>query len=121
MTFGIVARPPTSGHRRCTVPPAPTELAAVRAGAMGYVAKGERYDRLLAAIRRIARGETSLPAEITRRLLEHTPRRPGAELLTASTADGLEARVEHFLARLRRLPIASVMHSASGRLRTCST
>jgi len=46
-------------------------LAAVEVGALGYVAKTAEREELLAAIRRVARGELCLPAQLTRRVLGH--------------------------------------------------
>jgi DNA-binding NarL/FixJ family response regulator len=52
----------------------PTErtfLAAVRAGAVGYVAKSRPLDELVRAVQRVAGGEVAFPAEYLARLLEH--------------------------------------------------
>lgn len=43
---------------------------ALEAGALGYLAKTARRDEVLGAVRRLHRGEPSLPPELTRRLLE---------------------------------------------------
>ena len=44
-------------------------LAAVRAGALGYLAKTSPRDELVQAIRQVAQGEAWLPPRLTRRLL----------------------------------------------------
>jgi NarL family two-component system response regulator LiaR len=48
-------------------------LAAVRVGAVGYVAKDADIDELLEAIRRVHRGGLYLPSVITSKLLEQGP------------------------------------------------
>lgn len=64
-------------------------LAALRAGALGYVQKTASRDALLGAIRTVARGERSLPADLDQRLrtllleAEITPRE--REILTLVT------------------------------------
>lgn len=45
-------------------------LAAVRAGALGYLSKDCERDHLVGAIRRLHRGELSLPADLTRLLMQ---------------------------------------------------
>jgi len=56
-------------------------LAAVEAGAIGYVAKTAEREELLTAIRRVARGELYLPARLTRRMLVHLhPQSSGAAI-----------------------------------------
>ncbi len=46
-------------------------LAAVEAGALGYLTKTAEREELLAAIRRVAHGELHLPASLTRQVLTH--------------------------------------------------
>jgi len=46
-------------------------LAAIEAGAIGYLAKTAEREELLAAIRRVARGELCLPTRLTRQVLTH--------------------------------------------------
>ncbi len=46
-------------------------LAAVEAGALGYLAKTAEREELLAAIRRVAQGELCLPTRLTRQVLTH--------------------------------------------------
>jgi DNA-binding NarL/FixJ family response regulator len=63
--------------------------AALKAGALGYLQKSSSRDSLLAAIRCVAKGERSLPAEIAQRLKDRlaepeiTPRE--REILTLIT------------------------------------
>lgn len=60
-------------------------LAAVEAGALGYLAKTSGRLELLEAIRRVAHGEAWLPPGLTRQLLAHLKTRPAEktpELLT---------------------------------------
>ncbi len=63
--------------------------AALKAGALGYLQKSSSRDDLLAAIRTVARGGRSLPADITQRLQDRlaepeiTPRE--REILTLVT------------------------------------
>jgi DNA-binding NarL/FixJ family response regulator len=63
--------------------------AAMRAGALGYLQKSSTRDSLLAAIRTVARGQQSLPADIAQRLQDRlaepeiTPRE--REILTLIT------------------------------------
>jgi DNA-binding NarL/FixJ family response regulator len=63
--------------------------AALKAGALGYLQKSSSRDSLLAAIRNVAKGERSLPAEIAQRLKDRlaepeiTPRE--REILTLIT------------------------------------
>ena len=49
---------------------------AIEAGACGYLAKTASLDELLTAIRKVARGETCLPPELTRLLVSHLKSRP---------------------------------------------
>ncbi|HKI02563.1 MAG TPA: response regulator transcription factor [Thermoanaerobaculia bacterium] len=64
-------------------------LAAVEAGAVGYVSKSSPKEELLEAIRSIARGEAWLPPHLTRRLLNHLKPRQGQEVLTGREQDVL--------------------------------
>lgn len=56
-------------------------LQAVRAGALGYLSKDCNQGACLEAIRKIHRGEVSLPADITRRLM-HDFEKPGPSTKT---------------------------------------
>jgi DNA-binding NarL/FixJ family response regulator len=51
---------------------------ALRAGASGFLLKETRPERLLAAVRTVAEGETLLAPSVTRRLIENYVSRPGA-------------------------------------------
>jgi DNA-binding NarL/FixJ family response regulator len=44
-------------------------FSALRAGALGYVSKGSGKEELVAAIRLVAEGRASMPAEMTRKLV----------------------------------------------------
>lgn len=58
-------------------------LAAVEAGALGYLAKTSPPEDYVQAIRRVAQGDAWLPASLTRRLLTRLePPAPVANLLT---------------------------------------
>ena len=59
-------------------------LAAVEAGAQGYLAKTSPLDDYVQAIRRVAQGDAWLPARLTRRLAARLtrPAPPVADLLT---------------------------------------
>ena len=71
-------------------------LAAIEAGAMGYLAKTSPREDFVKAIRRVAHGEAWLPPRLTRRLLAHVkPRaKEPAEELTEREREvlGLMAR-----------------------------
>ena len=71
-------------------------LAAVEAGALGYLAKTSPREDFLEAIRRVAQGDAWLPAHLTRRLLTRLKPRP-AEVLEPLT--GREREVLALLAR----------------------
>jgi DNA-binding NarL/FixJ family response regulator len=64
-------------------------LAAIEAGALGYVAKSSRKEELLEAIRSIARGDAWLPPHLTRRLLTHLKPRQAPGALTHRERDVL--------------------------------
>ena len=71
-------------------------LAAVEAGALGYLAKTSPAEDFIQAIRRVAQGDAWLPARLTRRLLTRLPPLPAppVKLLT-----GREREVLKMLAR----------------------
>lgn len=65
-------------------------LAGVRAGALGYVSKDCPRETLVDAIRRLHRGELSLPAGIARRMMQQFDNTESAEdLLTRRELDVL--------------------------------
>lgn len=74
-------------------------LAAVEAGALGYIAKTFDREDFLLAIRQVARGELWLPPRLTRKLLTHLKPPPGAQPEVPLT--DREARVLNLLARGR--------------------
>jgi DNA-binding NarL/FixJ family response regulator len=60
-------------------------LAAIEAGALGYLAKSSEREDFLKAIRRVAQGEAWLPPHLTRRLLSHLKLRPTQETMEPLT------------------------------------
>lgn len=72
-------------------------LAAVEAGALGYLAKTAEREELLTAIRRVGHGELYLPASLTRQVLTHLRSRP-----SKITAAALTAREEEVLRLVAR-------------------
>jgi len=71
-------------------------LAAVQAGALGYLSKTSEREQFLAAIRQVARGEPWLPPRLTRKLLAHFKPGPG------QPTDPLTEREVEVLRRLAR-------------------
>jgi DNA-binding NarL/FixJ family response regulator len=71
-------------------------LAAVEAGALGYLAKTSPREDFLEAIRRVAQGDAWLPAGLTRRLVTRLKPRP-AKVLEPLT--GRESEVLALIAR----------------------
>ena len=69
-------------------------LAAIEAGALGYLAKSSGQEGFLDAVCRVAHGHPWLPADLTRRLLTRLQPRPEPEPLTAREREvlGLLAR-----------------------------
>src|SRR5215211_1416883 len=68
-------------------------LAAIRAGAAGYLLKSEPPDRIVAFLRGVVRGEAALSGEVARRLLDQVREggtRDGA--VPGEIADALSAR-----------------------------
>lgn len=61
-------------------------LTAVRAGAMGYLAKTSRKEEYLEAIRRVALGRSWLPPHITNQLLAHLKPHPAVEITGGLTS-----------------------------------
>ncbi len=74
-------------------------LAAVEAGALGYIAKTFEREDFLLAIRQVARGELWLPQRLTRKLLIHLKPRPSGQ--PGAPLTDREARVLNLLARGR--------------------
>jgi DNA-binding NarL/FixJ family response regulator len=72
-------------------------LAAIRAGALGYLAKTSEREDFLEAIRCVSRGEAWLPAHLTRRLMNHLQASP-----PASTPEPLSDRETEVLVLLAR-------------------
>lgn len=91
-------------------------VAAVEAGAVGYLAKSAEREEFLAAIRQVAAGDPWLPPRLTRMLLTHlkpAPRDP-AETLTER-----EGAVLRLLARgATNLQIAQELKVAAVTVRT---
>jgi DNA-binding NarL/FixJ family response regulator len=76
-------------------------LAAIEAGALGYLAKTAEREEMLAAIRRVARGELCLPPGLTRQVLAHL-HSPSSGIAAGIAAEPLterEAEVLRLLAR----------------------
>jgi DNA-binding NarL/FixJ family response regulator len=98
-------------------------VRAIRAGAIGWVGKGESLDRLIYVIRGVARNETWLPpgqtGQVLRLLLHGPDREPddGAELLAALT--DREREVLICLAEgIRRCDVAQHLHMSPNTVRT---
>lgn len=74
-------------------------FAALEAGALGYLPKTSRPEELLEAVRRVGRGEPSLPPELTRRLLG---RLGGEEEVAADRVGSLTDREREVLQEVAR-------------------
>lgn len=72
-------------------------VAAIQAGALGYLAKTSPREDFLEAIRSVARGEAWLPPHLTRRLLTHLKPHPVAT--SSEPLTGRESAVLTLLAR----------------------
>ncbi|HEV2844752.1 MAG TPA: response regulator transcription factor, partial [Thermoanaerobaculia bacterium] len=89
-------------------------LAAVEAGALGYLAKTSKRDDFLLAIRQVARGELWLPPRLTRKLLAHLKPRSGGsgEALTSRESGVLsllaKGRSNHQIAQELNIAEATV-------------
>jgi len=91
-------------------------LAAVEAGALGYLAKTAERESFLLAISRVARGELWLPPRLTRKLLGHLKPRPSAP---AEPLTGRETSVLNLLAKGRtNQQIAQELNIAEATVRT---
>jgi DNA-binding NarL/FixJ family response regulator len=92
-------------------------LAAVEAGALGYLAKTSEREEFLLAIARVARGEIWLPPRLTRKLLAHLKPRSGGGLPEPLT--GRETGVLNLLAKGRtNQQIAQELNIAEATVRT---
>ncbi|HET9209543.1 MAG TPA: response regulator transcription factor [Thermoanaerobaculia bacterium] len=92
-------------------------LAAVEAGALGYLAKTAERESFLLAIARVARGELWLPPRLTRKLLGHLKPRP--TLGPAEPLTGRETSVLNLLAKGRtNQQIAQELNIAEATVRT---
>lgn len=74
-------------------------LAAVEAGALGYLAKTSEPEDFFQAIHRVARGELWLPPRLTRKLLTHLKPRTGGAHVEPLT--GRETAVLNLVAKGR--------------------
>lgn len=92
-------------------------LAAIEAGALGYLAKTSGREEFLAAIRQVARGDPWLPPRLTRKLLGHHKPGPGGRV--AEPLSERETEVLRLLARGRtNQQIADELHIAEVTVRT---
>jgi DNA-binding NarL/FixJ family response regulator len=97
-------------------------LAALRAGASGFLLKDTPRDSLYAAVRTVAAGDALLAPSVTRRLIEHHLRltQPSAEL--RRRADRLTQRERDVLTLLARglsnTEVAERLHVAEATVRT---
>jgi DNA-binding NarL/FixJ family response regulator len=92
-------------------------LAAVEAGALGYLAKTSEREHFLLAIRRVARGELWLPPRLTRKLLAHL--KPNSGGVAAEPLTGRETGVLNLLAKGRtNQQIAQELNIADATVRT---
>lgn len=92
-------------------------LAAVKAGALGYLAKTSGREDFLEAIPRVARGELWLPPRLTRKLLTHLKPRSGVGVTEPLT--GRETAVLNLLAKGRtNHQIARELNIAEATVRT---
>jgi len=64
-------------------------VAAIRAGALGFISKDTAWTEVVDAIRRAARGETILSPELARRLARRLDASPAPEPLTAREVEVL--------------------------------
>ena len=97
-TRRILAAQPKVGIVVLTGADVETEvLTAVRAGALGYLAKTSQRQEFLEAIRRVSLGEAWLPPRLTRKLLAHL-QAPPADSGILDTLTGRESEVLGLLA-----------------------
>lgn len=99
-TRRILAAQPKIGILMLTGTDADAEvLNAIKAGALGYLAKSSQREEFLEAIRQVARGEVWLPPRLTRQLMNHFKPHPAPEAVESLT--GRESEVLALLARGR--------------------
>lgn len=92
-------------------------IEMVRAGALGYIAKGAGPDEFLSALRKVHRGEPCLPAAITRQLLKHWSREPAPG--TEEELTEREGELLRLVAKgLSNQEIADRLHIAEPTVRT---
>ena len=97
-TRRILAAQPTVGIVVLTGADMEAEvLPAIRAGALGYLAKTSQRQEFLEAIREVSRGEAWLPPRLTRKLLAHL-QTPPAETGSLDTLTSRESEVLALLA-----------------------
>jgi DNA-binding NarL/FixJ family response regulator len=77
-------------------------IAALQAGAAGYLLKDTPPDRLVAALRRVADGEPILSPEITRRLMDATATSATSRQQARSTLAGLTDRESEVVVAVAR-------------------
>ena len=106
---GIVVLTGTNGDEQV--------LAAIEAGALGYLAKTSEREEFLLAISRVARGELWLPPRLTRKLLAHLKPSSGGGFPEPLT--GRETAVLNLLAKGRtNQQIAQELSIAEATVRT---
>jgi len=76
-------------------------VAALRAGASGFLGKGAQPEAVVAAIRLVARGDALLSPAATRSLIERVLREPGPD--TARDLEGFQAIIEDLTEREREI------------------
>ena len=76
-------------------------VAALRAGASGFLGKGAQPEAVVAAIRLVARGDALLSPAATRSLIERVLREPGPD--TARDLEGFQAIIEELTEREREI------------------
>ena len=107
--IGIVVLTGTDGDERI--------LAAVEAGALGYLAKTSEPEDFLLAISRVAHGELWLPPRLTRKLLTHLKPRSGGA--TPEPLTSRETSVLNLVAKGRtNQQIANELNIAEATVRT---